>query len=401
MEKHQVANQPFEATIGDPVEIARSFQAEISDRAADIEQARRFPDDLARRLAATGLYQLCTPTDAGGCGRSPREYAEVTEELSKADAAAGWCTFIGITSSLAISQLGAQEVRPMFAARDTVCAGVFAPMGRAIPTEQDGVAGFRLSGHWQWGSGIQNSDWVSVGGLVTHPSGDVVRRDNGAPDHRSFVVERADVEIVDTWYVSGLQGTGSTDFKITDVFVPDRRVFVPATVAVSDDPIYTFPMFGFLGIGIAAVALGAAQAALDDVLGLVQQKVPQGGRKTLAERPSTHKEIATAHGHIQAGRSFFYQSIDNAWEAVTSGSELSIELRRDVRHSTTHAVNSAETAVDALYRLAGGSAVYKSFALQRRFRDIHVATQHMMVSDSVLELVGRLMVGLETNVSQL
>jgi alkylation response protein AidB-like acyl-CoA dehydrogenase len=160
-------------------------------------------------------------------------------------------------------------------------------------------------------------------------------------------------------------------------------------------------MFGFLGIGIAAVAIGAAQAALDDVLVLVKQKVPQGGRKTLAERPTIHREIATAHGHIQAGRSYFYQSIDNAWDTVSSGGELSVDGRREIRHATTHAVNSAVTAVDSLYRLAGGSSVYKSFPLQRRFRDIHVATQHMMVSDSVLELVGRLLVGLETNVSQL
>lgn len=396
-----MATESFAATTCDPIAVARSFQTEIATRAAEFVEARQFPDDLARRLAVAGLYQLCTPTDAGGCGRSPRHYAEVTEELAKADAAAGWCAFIGITSSLTISRLGVSEVRSMFAPRDTICAGVFAPMGRAIPTVRDGVSGFRLSGQWQWGSGIQNSDWISAGGLVTDPSGEIARNASGAPDHRSFVLPRDDVEVLDTWYVAGLQGTGSTDFKINDVFVPACRVLVPGNAVSSDDPIYEFPMFGFLGIGIAAVALGAAQAALDDVLGLVKRKVPQGGRKTLAERPSTHKEIAIAHGHVRAGRAYFYQSIDDAWDTVVSGGQLSVDQRREIRHATTHAVNSAVTAVDALFRLAGGSSVYKSFPLQRRFRDIHVATQHMMVSDSVLELVGRLMVGLETNVNQL
>ena len=394
-------DEPFAATAGDAVEIARTFQPEISERASEIEAARRFPDDLARRLASTGLYQLCTPTAVGGCGRSPREYAEVAETLATADASAGWCAFIGITSALAISHLDPPEVRSMFADRQTICGGVFAPRGRAIRGSKDGVKGFHLTGQWQWGSGVQNADWISVGGFIADESGDVIRHDNGTPDQRSFVVRQTDVEIVDTWHVSGLQGTGSTDFKINDLFVADQHVFVPGNALASGDPIYAFPMFGFLGIGIAAVALGAAQAGLDDLLGLVKQKVPQGGRRTLAERPTVQREIALAHGQIQAARSYFYQSIDDAWDTVSSGGTLSLPQRREIRLSTTFAVNHSVAAIDALYRLAGGASVYKAFPLQRRFRDIHVAAQHMMVSDSVLELVGGLLVGLDTNTSQL
>ena len=395
-----MSNTSFAASSGDPSKIALRFQAEIAERAAEIEQARQFPDDLARRIAATGIYQLCTPTEVGGCGRSPRDYALVAEELAKADAAAGWCTFIGITSSLAIAHLKPEHARPLFDNQETICAGVFAPMGRAVRSEHDGVPGFQLTGRWQWGSGIQNSDWVSVGGLIVDADGEIVRIEAGRPDHRSFVVARSDVQIVDTWFVSGLQGTGSTDFQINDVFVPASHVFVAGKPAY-DDPIFSFPMFGFLGIGIAAVALGTAQGALDDVLRLVGQKVPQGSRKTLAQRQSTHREVALAHGNIRAGRSYFHQAIDDAWKTVSTGKPMSIDQRSELRLATTHAVRCAVTAVDSLYNLAGGSAVYKSFPLQRRFRDIHVATQHMMVGDSVLELVGRLMVGLETDISLL
>ena len=101
-----MGDQGFAAITGDPVAIASEFHDEIAERASEIEVARRFPDDLARRLAGTGLYQLCTPRESGGCGRSPREYAEVSETLAKADASAGWCAFIGITSSLAIAHSG-------------------------------------------------------------------------------------------------------------------------------------------------------------------------------------------------------------------------------------------------------------------------------------------------------
>ena len=138
--------------------------------------------------------------------------------------------------------------------------------------------------------------------------------DDGRPQHRSFVVERADIEIVDTWHVSGLQGTGSTDFKIGDLFVPDNRVFVVGAPAAPNEPIFSFPMFGFLGIGIAAVALGAAQAALDDILGLVKRKGSARGAtaRWVNDRRFTARYRNVAHGHIQAGRSYFYQSIDNA-----------------------------------------------------------------------------------------
>ena len=135
---------------------------------------------------------------------------------------------------------------------------------------------------------------------------------------------------------------------------------------------------------------------MDDFHAFAGNKVPQGNRRTLAEKPGTQRDIAIAEAAIRQGRAFFYEAMDEAWEAAQAGS-ISAEHRRDVRLATTAAVQSAKDAVDIIYELAGGTSVYKTSPIQRRFRDIHVATQHMMVSKSTYELTGRLLLGLPTD----
>jgi len=208
------------------------------------------------------------------------------------------------------------------------------------------------------------------------------------------------VDFIDTWTVVGLQGTGSTDFEARDVFVPEARSILEFGRRSGRESIFRFPAFGMLAIGIGATALGAARAALSDLVSLAGAKTPDGSRRRLAERATTQNDVGRAEAALRSARAFFYEAIDAAWMAAVDG-EVSVRHRSDVRLATTHAVAAAKTAVDLVYDLAGGSAVYRSSPIQRRFRDIHVATQHMMVSQGTYELVGRLLLGLDTNTDQL
>lgn len=382
------------------VAVAEGYADEITARADEIEALRKLPQDLADRLAADQLYNVSNPADFGGPGGTPRTYAQVVEALARADASVGWCSFIGATSAFSMASAKTGATRALLREPGVITAGVFAPSGRARAVVHDGVAGYRASGRWAWGSGSQNARWISGGCLLVDDDDKVVKDERGVPRNVAMIFRAEEVEFLDTWDVMGLQGTGSTDFQVTEVFVPEDRTIDRFGRRIAEDPIFRFPAFGMLAIGVGAVALGAARAAMEDFDAFAGKKVPQGASRTLAEKPATQKDVARAEAAIRSGRAFFYEAIDAAWQGALAG-EVIVKHRSDLRLAITHAVASAKTAVDLIHELAGGTSVYRRSPIQRRFRDIHVATQHMMVNQSIYETVGRLLLGLDTNIDQL
>jgi indole-3-acetate monooxygenase len=375
---------------------ARDFSAELAERALEIEANRRLPKDLSDRFASAGFYRACVPQMYGGLELPPAESMEAIEILARADGASAWCAFIGATSGSVLAMLHESAAREIFATPETLLSGVFAPRGMANVVE----GGFEVNGQWQWGSGTQNADWILAGCQVIRDGEPELLR-NGTPRSRMMLVPAAEVEFVDTWYVSGLAGTGSTDFVIENRFVPEARAVGLGVDRPLDRPLYAFPQFGLLSMGIAAVALGLARAAIDELVDLAGGKTPTGSARPLASRAAAQTDVARAEALYRSARAFYYEAIESAWQSALTDGGIETEHRRDIRLSTTHATRASAEAVDLMYHLAGGSSVYRRSPLQRIFRDVHVATQHMMVSPSTLELTGRLLLGLETDTAML
>jgi alkylation response protein AidB-like acyl-CoA dehydrogenase len=257
-----------------------------------------------------------------------------------------------------------------------------------------------VNGRWRFCSNGENCDWL-MGGCVVFDGAKPRLLESGRPDIRLIVWPRGDAEVIDTWHVSGLRGTGSHDMAVTDLSVPaERSASLITDSPLIDAPLYAFPPFGLLAVAIAAVTLGIGRAALDDVLELAGAKTPTLSTRKLAERPATQAEVARASATLAGGRALLLETIDEAYEAAAEG-PLSIERRAKVRMASTHAVECATTAVDAAYRLAGGTAIYETSPLQRRFRDVHAATQHMLIAPATWELTGRALLGLEFDDAQL
>ncbi|NJN52712.1 MAG: flavin-dependent monooxygenase [Gammaproteobacteria bacterium] len=347
-------------------------------------------------MAQAGFYRMFVPQSLGGLEVSPVEGAEVFETLARGDASCGWVAFIGATSGTVLVRVPEAAARAIFPHPDTLIAGVFAPNGRAEIVD----GGFRVNGRWQWGSGTQNADWV-LGGCQITQNGEAVTTRAGAPRNHMMIFAANDVAFLDTWHVTGLRGTGSTDFQVTDLFVPTAHAVGYEVTANPERPLYQFPQFTLLALGIAAVALGIARDAIDELVTLATTKVRAGSSSSIASRPHSQMEVAQAEATLRSARAFFYDSLGQAWEKALAGKPVPVDERRDLRLATTHAVQSAVKVVDAMYTLAGGAAVYQSSRLQRHFRDVHVATQHIMVAPSTLETVGRLYLGVETNTAML
>jgi len=384
-------------TAADPVEAARALAPRAAELADQAERERRLPAELSDAIAEAGLYRLCVPAALGGSEAHPRTLLEAVEALAAGDAAAGWAVAICATSGMLAAYLPDDHAREVYEDPAGVVGGVFAPTGKALA----GGDAYTVSGRWRFASNCENCDWLMGGCVVL--DGDTPRMlESGRPDIRLILFPRSEVEIVDTWHVSGLRGTGSHDMQVSDLDVPAGRSGSLLTDRpLVDSPLYAFPSFGLLAIGIASVALGTARGALDDIVELAGAKTPTLGTRRLDERSATQSEVARAEAALRGGRAFLMEAIDAAWDAASAGGEIPIRERAILRLACTHATECSANAVDAAYRLGGGSAIYETSTLQRRFRDVHAATQHMLVAPATWELTGRALLDVELDAWQL
>jgi len=376
---------------------ARRIAPLAGSLAEQTERERALPPELVGELRGAGMFHLCLPRSQGGPEATPEELFETLEALGRGDGASGWCAMVASTSSLLAAYLAPEQADAVFARGGSIAAGVFAPRGRA--TRAAGT--FTVSGRWPFVSGVGHSDWVFAGCLIDGDDGPELL-DSGRPDVCLIAMPTGELEVIDTWSVAGLCGTGSDDVAVEGHGAGEEL----GVSLFRDRPrepgaLYAFPLFGLLALGISAVALGIARGSLDDLLALAGAKRPAPGARTLAERGVIQVEVARAEAALRAARALALEQIRLAWVAACSDGELGDELKAGLRLAATHATETAAAVASAAYRAGGGGAIYSSSPLQRRFRDTNVATQHIMVAPATWELTGRLLLGQPTDTSQL
>jgi indole-3-acetate monooxygenase len=363
---------------------AASVAGVVRANADEAEQIRRLPSATVAALTEAGLMRMCVPAEYGGPEADPMTLVEVIEAVSRSDGAAGWCTMIASTTSSMSLFLPPESAKELFGDPAVVAGGVFAPTGVGTA---DGD-GFRVTGRWQWGSGTQHCRWI-VGGANCDDD-----------TFRLCFFEAGDVAFHDTWYASGLRGTGSLDFSVEGAVVPVVRTIQPGITPPSVDvPLGAFPNFALLAAGVAAVSLGIGRRALDELVDLAPGKRPQFSSRTLAQSGYTQAELARAEAALRAGRAFLLDELGRAWDVAGAGGRVELSTRAGIRLACVHAASAAVTATDTAYTLAGGSSVYDSNVLQRCLRDVHVTTQHLMVAPKLHETLGKLLLGLDADVT--
>lgn len=380
------------------VSAALALAPRARELADETERGRRLPLELVESFTKSGIFRMLVPKSLGGEEVEISVMIGAIEALSRGDGSAGWCAMIGATSGVTAAYLPVDHAREIYG-RDPslVTGGVFAPHGRALVVD----GGYRVSGRWPFASGCEHCAWLMAGSVVVE-NGKPRMLESGAPDSRLVFFPRTQAKILDTWNVSGLRGTGSHDLEVSEVFVPaGRSVSLMTDRPREGGPLYRFPVFGLLALGGAAVALGIARAAIDELRALAIAKVPTAGRKRLSERGVVQVEMAKAEALLGSARAFLFEAVGEAWSEAASGNDISIERRARLRLAATHATMTSAKVVDLMYDAGGGTAIYASSPLQRLFRDVHVVTQHMMVAPATLELIGRVLFGIETDTAML
>lgn len=367
----------------------------IRDAADEIEDGRGLPPRIVDALKQAGVFRAAMPKAWGGPELSIPEQTRITETLSYFDGSTGWCGIIGMVGGYFAAQLPEQSARELFPDINDVSAGSVLFAGKARRVE----GGYRVSGRWPFNSGCQHASIFGFSCHVFDESGNPVMRPDGAPEIRSVSMLASKAKVLDTWYTTGLRGSGSHDIEAKDVFVPaTHTITFPALISQRDEPLYRHP-FAF-AYPFPGVALGIAQHAIDAFIEIANQRMitmaALGGQKVLF-RTSPHAQaaLAQAEGLVRSARALAYSEIESAWATLEAGEQLSLEARANFAIAVTTTHRNCVQAIDLLYHVNGGSSVYARCPLERCFRDIHTLAQHHFTSAAIDEAAGQALLGLE------
>ncbi len=372
------------------VQAARDLGPMITRYAAEIDETRELPRPLFEALADAGFFHMVLPRSLGGDEIDLPTYLEVLEEISLYDASTAWC-INQASSFVTFAPCFTPDVARLIFV-DTprgVVANTPAPTATAIPVE----GGYRVTGRHGYGTGCHHASWMASRGQVI-VDGQPRKLPDGTPDIRYFMVPVQETELLDTWKVRGLRGTGTHHWTVTDAFVPEERTVSPEAVAApGTGAIYVIPRQMLAAAGDAATALGVARACMNEFLNLAGAKQAASASSVLREEALVQFDVGFAEAELRSSKALLAQTAREVWAAMVETDEMSLEHRASMRLAAVHAIRKATAVVDTIYNAAGATAVLESHPIQRQFQDIHVITQHMQSRRSHYELVGKVLLG--------
>jgi indole-3-acetate monooxygenase len=367
------------------VAIARSLGPLIRAHAADLE-VRRIPPQLVAEFYDAGVFRAMLPRELGGLEAEPVEWLQMIEELARLDASAGWLAFI--QSGVGLTFLDPERFerfRLRVGGRLILAMSLGRIGGKAVRVE----GGYRITGRWPFASGSPFATWFGGMSFVCTEDDAALLDGSGQPQRLLAIWPADQARIIDTWDGLGLRGTGSGDFEISDLFVPDEQVS-PGFYAA---PVYDRALFRIKEmpeVGHGAHALGVASAALESFADAVRSKpVPGSARQAAMGHMQAHQiAFARADALVRAARSLLHGTVRAAYEDATAHSELVLEMRVRLREANIFAVRAAKEAVGLIFDMAGSSAVYRGHPIEKAFRDINTAANHTNYLDTAYAAIG-------------
>lgn len=374
---------------------ARDLAPPVRDAADEIEATRRIPDALDARLEAAGLYQLYLPAACGGPQADPVSAARAIEEISAADGSAGWVCMIGSVLSRRFAWMDPDVVRAMLAEAGSLrAAGSNRALGRAAARE----GGYLAEGRWDFQSGIEHASWMFGACVLVDDRGEPLRDDRGQPCTRALAVPVAAGRIVGDWDVVGLRGTGSFDFEIAGVRVPEGRAVSRLDPPVIESALYRQRFFGVWSHTVhAGCTLGIARGAIGELRRIAAGSGSSSSRSLLRDRPYVQQKAGEAEAIVRSARAWLFEAIAAAWEAARARNPDPAAEIAALRLAIAHAGHEAARAVDLAFAAAGTNAA-RAGRLERCFRDIHVAVQHGATAPAHYGTAGRVFLGLPAGV---
>lgn len=357
----------------------------LRSHAEEAERSRRLSQPAVDALRWAGVFRMAMPKAWGGPELDPCTQVRIVENIAHADASAAWCTMIGSESGFFASYLVEPAARQLYTGLDAVTAGFQAPNG--VLQVCDG--GYRLTGRWTLGSGVNHAD-VIMGGATVHENGKPRLTTSGRPDVRLAFLPAARWQILDNWNPNGLGGSGSHDYAIEDVFIPEDFTLIPGQTNRPE------PLYNWYGLSVASgigVILGTAEQAFDTALEMLKAKTSKALLSRATEDASVRIGLARAGAMIGSARSYVYDALSELFASVQEGHPPTFAQRARWAGSVVNAGLGCRDAVQLLVDIVGSSALERSSPLNRQQRDLNTMALHGLTQRRVWQWAGGLYFG--------
>jgi len=376
---------------------ARALVPGLRQRAALADELRRCPDESIRELDESGLMRVLQPRRVGGSEMDWVALIDVGSELARGcgSTAWNWANYAVHHWMLAFWPEQCQDEIWDADPAVLIASSMVFPAGKAERVS----GGYRLSGRWPFSSGVDPAAWNMLGGIV--------QGDGETGEYRMFLLPRADYAIIDNWHVMGLRGTGSKDVEAKAAFVPEHRTLgVEATKGGSNHPgatanpsaLFRIPVFATFPYMLTGIALGIAQGAYESVVDGLRGRVARYSGKSLTEMTAVQIKLAEAAACIDTARRVMRDHCREAQTLAERGEVPDIEVKTTWRRDGAFSAELCERAVDVLFKIGGGGALFDNHPLQRAFRDVHAATAHIsMIWEPQATTFGRVALGLSSD----
>lgn len=365
----------------------------VTAEAAACEDARTMTDTVVDAMWESGLMRYMNPAEAGGSEPTFGEMLDMWEQMAWLDGSFGWIGIANLPSAAAVAAYLPEEgFREVFGNSDRVTmGGQFAPNGQGQRVE----GGYRISGSWNFGSGTGHSAFVCAGFLPIE-DGNFCFDANGEISLMAAVIPRDEITFTDGWHVQGLRGTGSYDYNVVDLFVPEHRTFdlFARTPHRGSSPAFHMGLMAITAAGHAGWALGVARSMLDDVRDLSLVKARMGDMETLAHKPSFQRGYAHHLGMWRAARLLVHDTFTRVEAEVAAGRTLTPTMRADMRIAATYATEACREVAQWAHLAAGTTAIREGSRLERAFRDLYTGTQHAFISEKTYLDSAQVLLGL-------
>jgi alkylation response protein AidB-like acyl-CoA dehydrogenase len=374
---------------------AKALAPLIASAAERVEKDRQIPADVLAAMHDARLFRTLIPRSIGGEEVEPGFFFQVMETIAGADASVGWCLGQNSGVSMAAAYLDPEVARELFGGHDAAVASG-APSGNARAIAVDG--GYRVTGHWHFASGSRHSQWIGGHSTICEPDGTPRLGSNGKPlEQRTMFFPKSKATVTDTWRVIGLRGTGSDDYAVNDLFVPEAYSFTRESDADRREtgPLYRFSIFNMFGMGFCAVALGIARTVLNDFITLAKSKRAHSSGKPLSENNLIQTQIGLSQARLGAARAYVLDSYAQLYAQAAAGERINFDQRLASRGVTCFAIQQAREVVDFAYHAAGANSIFDKNPFERRFRDLHTVTQQSQAHLENFEALGQKLLGIE------
>ncbi|HTQ33032.1 MAG TPA: acyl-CoA dehydrogenase family protein [Stellaceae bacterium] len=388
-------------TTADYLERVKALAPALRASATVIDERRELPATIIDKLVEGGFFRMLLPRSLGGAELLPADYVPIIEAIAELDASTAWCLNQNSGCSMTAAYFTPDVAREIFGGpRGILAWGPGPGEARAV------AGGYSVTAQWSFASGSHHATWLGCHVPVIEANGQPRLEADGSPSVRTAVFPKSETKFTDIWRTMGLRGTGSDQYAVKDLFVPEAHALQSIARNSPDkrrEPglLYCFSSLSLYAAGFAGVATGCARATLNAFIELARDKIPRGARVTLRNNNVIQREVAQAEARLSSAYGYLIHGIEDITAAVRERGRITLDERMKIRLASTFCIHTALEVTDILYQAAGATAIFNENPFERPWRDVHSVSQQLQGRQVHFETVGQHMMGLETDTSWL